>query len=124
MIKEFKEFISRGNAIDLAIGVIIGAAFGGIINSIVADLLMPLIGIIIGGINFSALSVTVGGAVLPYGKLIQAIINFLIIAFVLFLLVKSINKFKSKEEEAPAPPTKDQELLTEIRDILKSGNQK
>ncbi len=124
MLKEFKEFISRGNAIDLAIGVIIGVAFGAIVNSIVADFLMPLIGIIIGGIDFSGLTVKVGGAVLPYGKLIQSIINFIIIAFVLFLLVKLINKFKSKKEEAPPPPTKDQELLTEIRDLLKSSTNK
>lgn len=121
MLKEFKEFISKGNALDLAIGVIIGAAFGGIVNSIVADLLMPLIGIVIGGIDFSGLSVTIGSAVLPYGKLIQATINFLIIAFVLFLIVKGINKLrKEKQEDAPAL-TKDQELLVEIRDLLKSG---
>lgn len=122
MLKEFKEFISKGNAVDLAIGVIIGAAFGAIVNSVVADLFMPLIGIILGGIDFSSLSINIGKAVLPYGKLIQAIINFLIIGFVLFLLVKSINKF-NKKEEAPAdtPPTKDQELLEEIRDLLKSG---
>ena len=122
MLKEFKEFISKGNAVDLAIGVIIGGAFGAIIASIVADLLMPLIGIIVGGIDFSGLSVTIGSAVLPYGKLIQAIINFLIVAFVLFMLVKGINTFRKKEEEAPAGPTKDQELLTEIRDLLKSKN--
>jgi large conductance mechanosensitive channel len=124
MLKEFKEFISKGNAIDLAIGVIIGLAFGAIVNSIVADFLMPLIGIIIGGIDFSGLTVKVGGAVLPYGKLIQSIINFIIIAFVLFLLVKLITKFKSSKVEAPAPPTKDQELLTEIRDLLKSNTNK
>lgn len=121
MLKEFKEFISKGNAIDLAVGVIIGAAFGAIVNSVVGDLLMPIIGILLGGIDFSGLSVTIGGAVLPYGKLIQAVINFLIIAFVLFLIVKSINKFRSVKEEAPVLPTPDQELLTEIRDILKSG---
>lgn len=120
MLKEFKEFISKGNAMDLAVGVIIGGAFGAIVTSIVNDLLMPFIGIILGGINFSELSATVGNAVFPYGKLIQAIINFVIIAFVLFLLVKSINKFKKKEEEIPAGPTLDQELLTEIRDLLKS----
>lgn len=123
MLKEFKEFISKGNAIDLAIGVIIGGAFGAIVISIVADLFMPIIGIILGGIDFSSLSINIGKAVLPYGKFIQATINFLIIGFVLFLLVKSINRFNKKEEEAaPAdpPPTKDQELLEEIRDLLKS----
>ena len=123
MLKEFKEFISKGNVIDLAIGVIIGVAFGGIVNSIVADFLMPLIGIVIGGIDFSGLTVKVGGAVLPYGKLIQSIINFIIIAFVLFMLVKLIHNFKAKKVEEPAPPTKDQELLTEIRDLLKTNRQ-
>ncbi|HAY33232.1 MAG TPA: large-conductance mechanosensitive channel protein MscL [Ignavibacteria bacterium] len=122
MLNEFKEFISKGNALDLAIGVIIGGAFGAIVNSTVSDLFMPLIGIILGGIDFSGLSVTIGSAVLPYGKLIQAIINFLIIGFVLFLIVKGINKFRTKEEEAPPPePTNEEKLLTEIRDVLKSG---
>jgi len=123
MLKEFKEFISKGNVLDLAIGVIIGVAFGAIVNSIVADFLMPLIGIVIGGIDFSGLSIKVGGAVLPYGKLVQSVINFLIIAFVLFLIVKLINQFKSKKVEEQAPPTKDQELLTEIRDLLKTNRQ-
>lgn len=122
MIKEFREFISQGNAIDLAIGVIIGAAFGAIVNSLVADLIMPLIGIIMGGIDFTGLTATVGSAVFSYGKLIQAVINFVIIGFVLFMIVKAINNFRKKEEPAPAGPTPDQELLTEIRDLLKSGN--
>ena len=122
MLKEFKEFISRGNAIDLAVGVIIGAAFTGIINSIVGDLFMPVIGIVMGGIDFSGLTFNLGDTALPYGKLIQAIINFLIIGFVLFLFVKAINQFKAKEEAAPPAPTKDQELLTDIRDLLKSGS--
>jgi len=119
MIKEFRDFISQGNALDLAIGVIIGVAFGAIVNSIVSDLLMPVIGIIVGAINFTELKTTIGGAVLPYGKLIQAIINFLLIAFVLFLLLKTINRFRTKKEDVPAPPTKEQELLIEIRDLLK-----
>ncbi len=102
MLKEFKEFISKGNALDLAIGVIIGVAFGAIVSSMVADLLMPLIGIISGGIDFSGLSLNVGNAVLPYGKLLQAIINFIIIAFVLFLIVKGVNTLRTKKEEAPA----------------------
>ena len=124
MLNDFKEFISRGNAIDLAIGVIIGLAFGAIVNSIVGDLLMPLIGIIIGGIDFSGLSIKVGGAELLYGKLIQAVINFIIIAFVLFLLVKTINRFRSKTEDVPLIITKEQELLTEIRDLLRSQSGK
>ncbi len=123
MFQEFKDFISRGNAIDLAIGVIIGLAFGAIVNSIVGDLLMPLIGIIIGGINFSGLSLKVGGAVLLYGNLIQAVINFLIIAFVLFLIVKSITKFKPKADVIPALTVQEQ-LLIEIRDLLRSQSGK
>ncbi|MDQ3022486.1 MAG: large conductance mechanosensitive channel protein MscL [Bacteroidota bacterium] len=122
MLKEFNEFISKGNVIDLAIGVIIGVAFGAIVNSIVGDFLMPFIGIILGGIDFSGLSVRIGGAVLPYGKLIQSIINFFIIAFVLFLLVKFINYFKAKEE-VKSTPTKEEELLIEIRDLLKENIQ-
>lgn len=122
MIKEFKEFISKGSALDLAIGVIIGGAFGAIVTSLVDDLLMPVIGILIGGVNFSGLSVTVGNAVLPYGKLIQAIISFIIIAFVLFLIIKSINKFRTKKAEEPLPPNNEEALLTEIRDLLKSKN--
>ncbi|MBK8982957.1 MAG: large-conductance mechanosensitive channel protein MscL [Ignavibacteria bacterium] len=122
MLNEFKEFISKGNALDLAIGVIIGGAFGAIVNSTVADLFMPLIGIILGGIDFSGLSAKVGNADLTYGKLIQAIINFLIIGFVLFLVVKGINRFRTKEEAAPPPePSNEEKLLTEIRDVLKSG---
>jgi len=122
MINEFKEFISKGNVLDLAIGVIIGLAFGTIVNSVVADLLMPLIGIIMGGIDFSGLTVTIGSAVLSYGKLIQAIVNFIIIAFVLFFIVKGVNMLKAKKEDGPAPLTKDQELLIEIRDLLKTKN--
>lgn len=123
MLKEFKEFISKGNALDLAIGVIIGGAFGAIVTSIVGDILMPLIGVIMGGIDFSGLSVTIGNAEILYGKFIQAAINFLIIAFVLFLIIKAINNLKKKEEEEPAPaePSKEEVLLTEIRDLLKSG---
>lgn len=124
MLKEFKDFISKGNVLDLAIGVIIGLAFGAIVNSVVADLLMPLIGIILGGVDFSGLSVVIGSATLPYGKLIQAIINFLIISFVLFLIVKALNKFKSKKEDVPVPLTKEEELLTEIRDLLKANSTK
>lgn len=99
MLKEFRDFINRGNVVDLAVAVIIGGAFGAIINSIVKDLLMPLIGIILGGIDFASLSVKVGSAVLTYGNFIQALINFLAIAFVLFLIVRSLNKAKAK----PAP---------------------
>lgn len=123
MLKEFKEFISKGNALDLAIGVIIGGAFGAIVTSIVSDIFMPVIGIILGGIDFSGLSITIGSAVILYGKFIQAGINFLIIAFVLFMIIKAINNFRTEKEEEPAPPepSKEELLLTEIRDLLKSG---
>lgn len=105
MLKEFRDFINRGNVVDLAVAVIIGGAFGAIINSIVKDLLMPLIGIILGGIDFASLSVKVGSAVLTYGNFIQALINFLAIAFVLFLIVRSLNKAKAKPAPAPAVVT-------------------
>ena len=125
--KEFKEFISKGNVMDMAIGVIIGGAFGKIVTSLVNDVLMPLIGIITGGIDFTTLSVKVGEAELMYGNFIQAIIDFLIIALCIFLITKSIakagEKLKKKQAEeaaaAPAGPTSE-ELLTEIRDLLKN----
>lgn len=122
-LTEFRDFINRGNVIDLAVGIVIGAAFTGIVNSLVNDLLMPLIGIGTGGINFTGLSVTVGEAALAYGNFIQAIINFLIIAFAVFWLVRAVNRFRKKEDEKPAEPaapTTEEKLLTEIRDLLKA----
>jgi large conductance mechanosensitive channel len=122
MFKEFKEFALRGNVIDLAIGVVIGAAFNAIVSSMVADVFMPLIGILTGGLNFSGLSYTFGDANIAYGKFIQAIFVFVVTAFVLFLFVKGINKLKRKEEAKPAPVAEtpaDIKLLTEIRDLLK-----
>lgn len=101
MAKEFKEFVMRGNVLDLAVAVIIGGAFGKIIGSLVNDILMPLIGLMMGGLDFSALSVTVGDAVVAYGAFIQAIVDFLVIAFVIFMIVKAANKAK---EEEPVPP--------------------
>ncbi len=120
MIKEFKEFVSRGNVLDLAVGVIIGGAFGKIIASLVNDIIMPLLGIILGGIDFTSLSLKVNDSVVMYGMFIQNIIDFLIIAVAIFLMVKLINKFKKPEkvEEQPKGPTTD-ELLIEIRDLLK-----
>lgn len=119
-IKEFKAFALRGNVLDLAIGVVIGTAFGGITGSLVADVIGPLLGLIIGGIDFSALSVPLGGeAVLAYGKFIQALINFIIIAFALFLVVKAINRMKKKEAEKPTVKTAELTVLEEIRDSLK-----
>jgi len=122
---EFKEFISRGNVIDMAVGTIVGAAFGKIVTSIVNDILMPIIGVIIGGIDFSNLSITFKGAKIAYGMFIQNVIDFLIVAACIFMFVKMINKItrreKKKEEEAPVEPPKDEkaELLKEIRDLLK-----
>ncbi|MBT1707577.1 large-conductance mechanosensitive channel protein MscL [Fulvivirgaceae bacterium PWU5] len=126
MLKEFKEFALRGNVIDLAIGVVIGAAFNAIVSSLVADVFMPIIGILTGGLDFSKLGYKFGEAVIAYGKFIQAIFIFIITAFALFLFVKGINALRRKEEkkpaDAPAPPPADIQLLTEIRDLLKSQN--
>lgn len=102
MLKEFKEFVMRGNVLDLAVAVIIGGAFGKIISSLVNDILMPLIGLLLGGVNFAGLSFTVGEAVVTWGNFVQAIVDFLIVAFVIFMIVKSANAIKKKE--APAPP--------------------
>ena len=134
LLKEFKAFASRGNVIDMAVGIIIGAAFGKIVSSFVADVIMPPIGIILGGVNFSDLSIVLQAAqgdtpsvVIAYGKFIQTIIDFTIIAFAIFMGVKAINRLKRKEEVAPtAPPapTKEQELLSEIRDLLKAQQEK
>lgn len=122
MLKEFKSFALRGNVIDLAVGVVIGAAFNAIVTSLVADIFMPLIGIFTGkGIDFAKLSYKLGDANIAYGKFLQAIFIFLITAFALFLLIKGINKLKIKEEPKPAPVEKPEEivLLAEIRDLLK-----
>ncbi len=124
MIKEFKEFIARGNVIDMAVGVIIGGAFGKIVTSIVNDLLMPLIGVIIGGIDFTGLKFKIGEAEILYGNFLQNVIDFLIIAFCIFILVKIVNKITRKKEEpaveeTPAPKAEDVVLLEEIRDLLK-----
>ena len=102
MLKEFKKFVMRGNVLDLAVAVIIGGAFGKIIGSLVNDMLMPLIGLAMGGIDFSALNFAVGEAIVTYGAFIQAIVDFIVIAFVIFLIVKSANK--TKEEESASPP--------------------
>ena len=125
MMKEFKEFISRGNVMDMAVGIIIGGAFTAIVSSLVADIITPIIGMLMGGVDFSSLAVTVGSANLTYGNFIQAIIHFLLVAWVLFMIVKAMNKMKRKEEEkpaepeAPAEPPEDIVLLREIRDSLK-----
>jgi len=131
-ISEFKEFISRGNVIDMAIGVVVGAAFKSIIDSLVNDIIMPFVGWIIGDVDFSSYAITLSETVaedgstvvnaLLYGKFINSIISFLIIAFCLFIVVKIINKLRRKEEPAPEPPAEpsaEEVLLTEIRDLLK-----
>lgn len=142
IFKEFKEFAMKGNVIDLAVGIIIGAAFGKIISSLVNDVLMPPIGLLVGGIDFKAIvinlkdavtdpvtgTVTKAAVTMNIGMFIQAIVDFLIVAFAIFMLIKGINASKRKAEEAPAAPpappapTKDQELLSEIRDLLKKNN--
>lgn len=127
MFKEFKEFISRGNVIDLAIGVIIGGAFGAIVKSLVSDILMPVVGLILGRINFDELRIVLKESqgktpelAIKYGLFIQSAINFIIIAFVIFLVVKAINKVRKQQEtESPAEPTATENLLSEIRDLLK-----
>lgn len=127
MLQEFKKFISQGNVLDLAIGMIIGASFKAIVDSFVNDVISPILGIFLGGIDFSELSITVGQAQIMYGNFINSVISFLIIAFVLFMVVKAINTAKEKmsrnkavEEAAEeAAPSKEEVLLTEIRDLLK-----
>ena len=138
MLQEFKKFALRGNVVDLAIGVIIGAAFGKIVGSLVDDVIMPVIGRVFGGLDFTNYFVGLtpaasqaptsdaakkAGATVGYGTFITVSVNFIIIAFVLFLLIRGMNRIIREEERAappPAPPTKDQELLTEIRDLLKA----
>jgi large conductance mechanosensitive channel len=120
--KEFKEFAVKGNVMDLAVGVIIGAAFGKIISSLVDNILMPIIGILLQGVNFQTLSVKVGAAEVKYGMFIGAVIDFIIIAIVLFMIIKAMNNMKKKEAVAPTvtpAPSKEEILLTEIRDLLK-----
>jgi len=134
MLEEFKKFALRGNVVDLAIGVIIGAAFSGIVNSLVADVIMPLIGSLTGGLDFSNYFLPLSskitattlaeakkeGAVLAWGNFLTLTLNFVIIAFVLFLVIRAINRFSHKEAEKPSPLTMTEKLLTEIRDQLKS----
>jgi large conductance mechanosensitive channel len=136
MFKEFKEFAMRGNVIDLAVGVVIGAAFGKIVTSLVDQIIMPPIGLLTGGVDFSQMKWVLKPAdntdpahkiaevAIGYGNFINTLIQFLIIAFAIFLVVKAINKLTRREEAAPAPPAADVVLLTEIRDLLKAQNPK
>ena len=128
LVDDFKAFVMRGNVVDLAVGVIIGAAFGKIVTSLVNDIFMPIIGMIIGNVDFTSLEIKIGEpvegaeqAAIKYGMFIQEIVNFLIIALCIFMVIKLINKVQKKKEEEPAPapePTKEEVLLTEIRDAL------
>ena len=122
MIREFREFAVKGNVVDLAVAVIIGGAFGKIVTSLVGDVVMPLVGVLLGGVNFAGLAVKVGSASLQYGKFLQSCVDFLIIAWVIFLAVKLINRVKREapKEEAPPAPPRQEVLLEEIRDLLKS----
>lgn len=136
MLKEFKEFAVRGNVVDMAVGIIIGAAFGKIVSSLVADIIMPPIGLMIGGVDFNNLRIVLKEAVVDpagvivtemvsinYGKFLQTTFDFIIIAFAIFMVVRLMNRLNRKEEAAPTPPppipTKEEQLLTEIRDLLK-----
>ncbi len=126
MLQEFKEFAVKGNVVDMAVGIIIGGAFGKIVSSFVKDVIMPPIGMILGGVDFSNLAITLKEAagetpavLLSYGKFIQSIVDFTIIAFAIFIAVKAINNMKKEEEAKPAAPPKQEVLLEEIRDLLK-----
>jgi large conductance mechanosensitive channel len=129
MMQEFKTFAMRGNVVDMAVGIIIGGAFGKIVSSLVADVIMPPIGVLVGGINFSNLAITIKDAVgesaavtINYGKFIQTVFDFVIVAFAIFMVIKGMNSLKRKEEEAlaqPPGPSKEEVLLTEIRDALR-----
>jgi large conductance mechanosensitive channel len=134
ILSEFKAFAVKGNVVDMAVGIIIGAAFGKIVSSFVGDVVMPPLGVLIGGVDFSDLAIVLKAAegdaaavTLAYGKFIQTVLDFLIVAFAIFMGIKVLNKLKREEEaapEAPAAPTKDQELLSEIRDLLKAQQTK
>lgn len=123
MWNEFKKFAIRGNVIDLAVGVIIGAAFGKIVSSLVKDMLMPLVGLLMGGVNFTDLAIKIGSEQLKYGLFIQSVVDFFIISFSIFLFVKLVNHFKSKEEKQEKI-NRTEELLIEIRDLLKEEGKK
>lgn len=125
LLKEFKTFALKGNVLDLAIGVIIGAAFGKIVSSLVSDIIMPVFGLILGGVDLSGLKATIGDATLTYGVFLQTVVDFLIVSFSIFMFIRTLNRFKRKEEtkaEEPPAPSKEELLLTEIRDLLKQQN--
>jgi large conductance mechanosensitive channel len=126
VIKEFRDFAVKGNVVDMAVGIVIGAAFGKIVSSLVGDVIMPPLGMLIGGVDFSDLAITLKAPLegatavtVRYGKFLQTMVDFTIIAFAIFIAVKVINRVKKKEEAAPTAPTKQEQLLMEIRDLLK-----
>ncbi len=123
IVKEFREFAAKGNVMDLAVGVIVGAAFGKIVSSLVEDVVMPVLGVLMGGLNFSGLAVNVGSATLKYGKFLQTCLDFLIVAWAIFLVVKLINRLKREEPKPAEPnaPPRQEVLLEEIRDLLKKN---
>ncbi|WP_191560105.1 large-conductance mechanosensitive channel protein MscL [Metabacillus idriensis] len=124
MLKDFKKFAIKGNVIDLAVGVIIGAAFGKIVTSLVNDIVMPVIGILLGGVNFTTLEYHFGKAIVKYGVFLQTILDFFIIAFSVFLFIRFFERFKRKDEQKPIPTlTNEEKLLAEIRDLLKKDVQ-
>ena len=127
-LQEFKTFAMRGNVMDLAVGVIVGGAFSSITNSLINDIIMPIVGIFVSQASFADLTLSVGGAVITYGNFVQAILNFLVMAFVVFCMVKAMNSFHRKKEETPAQPapepSNEEKLLMEIRDLLKAKNEK
>jgi large conductance mechanosensitive channel len=118
MLKDFRAFLTRGNVLELAVAVIIGIAFGAVITSLVDDVLMPVIGVLLGGVEFTGLSIQVGQASINYGNFIQAIVNFLIIAFVIFLIVRSAERLQKQKDAAPVEPANEEKLLVQIRDLL------
>lgn len=125
LLKEFKTFALKGNVLDLAIGVIIGAAFGKIVSSLVSDIIMPVFGLLLGGVDLSGLKATIGDATLTYGVFLQTVVDFLIVSFSIFMFIRTLNRFQRKEEtkaEEPPAPSKEELLLTEIRDLLKQQN--
>ncbi|NOS66918.1 MAG: large-conductance mechanosensitive channel protein MscL [Candidatus Peribacteraceae bacterium] len=121
MLKEFRDFAMRGNVMDLAVGVIIGGAFGKIVSSLVNDLIMPAFGIILGNLDFSALALTIGESKIAYGLFIQSVVDFVIVAFCIFLMIQQLQRFKKKKPDVPAAPPEEIRLLTEIRDALKKS---
>ena len=121
LLREFREFAVKGSVVDLAVGIIIGAAFGKIVSSLVADIIMPIVGAVVGGIHYENLFIQVGDAKIMYGRFIQNVVDFVIIALVIFLMIRAINRLRHKDADKPpaATPPREEQLLAEIRDLLK-----